>query len=305
MRRTTPKPRRVAGYSAAASHVDSYDYILGDSPTESERLRNQAKLWDPVSHALFDRLALTPGMRVLEVGPGQGSLHLELRRRVRGPVDAVERSSVFAPHVVELCKRDRWAAGRMWQCNLLDAPLPRGHYDVIFARWVFMFLPDPAAHLAKLVAALRPGGVIALQEYHRATLAMVPPLRDWVGFCSADRRFFATQGGDVSVGSRLPTLYREAGLDLIATHPTLQVGHPGSAPWNWLSNYFLGVLDRMVGLPPFTAAAAKRLRKDWLQAAHNPAALAFGPTVLDVIGRKPTSRRKVARSTQSRARRSE
>ncbi|MBP9085023.1 MAG: class I SAM-dependent methyltransferase [Kofleriaceae bacterium] len=286
MRPSKAKPRR-----ASAPRVDSYDYILGDSPTESERLRNQARLWDPVSLALFDRLALAPGMRILEVGPGQGSLHLELRRRVRGPVDAVERSPVFAPHVAELCKRDRLGPGRMWQCDLLDAPLPRAHYDVIFARWVFLFLPDPAAHLAKLVTALRPGGVIALQEYHRATLEMVPPLRDWAAFCVADRSFFASQGGDVSVGSRLPALYREAGLELVETNPTLRVGHPGSATWNWLSDYFLGVMDRMVEFPPFTAAAAKRLRTAWLHAARDPAALAIGPTVLDVVGRKPKSRR--------------
>ena len=66
-----------------------FDYILGDHTREAARLRAQARLWDPVSCALFDRLAIRTGSRVLEVGPGQGSLHLELRRRVGGTVDAV------------------------------------------------------------------------------------------------------------------------------------------------------------------------------------------------------------------------
>ena len=74
----------------------SYRYILGDSAREAARLRAQSKLWDPTAHALYDRIGVKPGWKVLEIGPGQGSLHRELRRRVRGPVDAVERSEVFA-----------------------------------------------------------------------------------------------------------------------------------------------------------------------------------------------------------------
>jgi hypothetical protein len=36
----------------------------------------------------------------------------------------------------------------------LGSALPRAHYDVIFARWVFLFLPDPRAHVRQLAAAL-------------------------------------------------------------------------------------------------------------------------------------------------------
>ncbi len=73
-----------------------YRYLLGDNRREAARLRAQAKLWDPVSHALFNRVGIRSGWRVLEIGPGQGSLHLELRRRVKGPVDFVDQSPVFA-----------------------------------------------------------------------------------------------------------------------------------------------------------------------------------------------------------------
>src|SRR5438270_4919619 len=137
----------------------SYRYLLGDSGGEAARLRAQARLWDPVSHALFDRLGVKKGWRVLEVGPGQGSLHLELRRRVRGPIDAVERSPVFAQHLSRVTARDGLGSGRIWICDLDDADLPRGRYDLIFARWVFLFLPDPARHVRLLADALAPGGV--------------------------------------------------------------------------------------------------------------------------------------------------
>ena len=84
----------------------AYRYLLGDAPTEAERLRFQAKLWDPVTHDLFDRVGLRRGWRVLEIGPGHGSLHMELRKRVHGPVDAVEPSARFRERLARAKTRD-------------------------------------------------------------------------------------------------------------------------------------------------------------------------------------------------------
>src|SRR5207237_10247138 len=125
-------------------------------------LRQQARILGPKALAMFDRLKIKRGWRVLEIGPGQGSLHKELRRRVRGPVDVVERSAAFADGIRRLWRRDGLGDGRLWQSNLIDAALPPNTYDLIFARWVFLFLPDPEAHLRKLAAALTPGGLLAI-----------------------------------------------------------------------------------------------------------------------------------------------
>src|SRR5258707_1222812 len=92
-----------------------HHYLLGDSKREAARLARQAELWDPVAEALFDRLGVSEGWRVLEVGPGQGSLHGKLRQRVKGPLDAVEPSDAFVRRVRKLTKGDGFGAGRIWQ----------------------------------------------------------------------------------------------------------------------------------------------------------------------------------------------
>lgn len=267
--------------------MSTYTYLLGDTRGEAARLRAQAALWDPVSHALFDRLGVRRGWRVLEIGPGQGSLHLELRRRVRGPVDAVERSPAFAARLAALCRRDGFGAGRLWPGDLLDAPLPRAAYDIIFARWVFLFLPKPGDHVRALARALKPGGRLAIQDYHRETLALVPRPDEWDDFFAADLAFFASQGGDGSVGGRLPQLYDEAGLEVAEIVPTVMTGHPGSPVWRWLSAYFLGVMDRYGEFPPFTPGKAARLRRHWLAASRRKSSLLIAPALLDVVGRRP------------------
>lgn len=269
----------------------SYRYLLGDSSREERRLRAQARLWDPTAHALFDRLGVRRGWKVLEVGPGAGSLHLELRRRVAGPIDAIELSSVFAERLRRACARDGRGAGRIWNCALLDADLPRASYDLVFARWVFLFLPDPAGHLRKLARALKPGGLLAIEDYHRRTLSMSPTPADWDAFLAADRAFFATQGGDASIADRLPDLYRRAGLEVVESVPTVKTGAPGSPVWDWLSSYFLGVLPRYGALPPLTPAAARRLARGWRAAARGRGSFLVAPAIVDVVGRRPKARR--------------
>ncbi len=264
-----------------------YRYLLGDSRGEAARLRFQAKLWDPVSLALFDRLAIKPGWKVLEIGPGQGSLHLELRRRVKGPVDAVERSAPFAARLRRLCARDGRGAGTIWECDLIDAPLPQGTYDLIFARWVFLFLPEPEKHLRKLARALKPGGILAIQDYHRKSMALYPPPRDWAALMAADQAFFKTQGGNGNIGGCLPELYKISGLRPETAHATLKTGFPGSPVWRWASWYFLGAMPRLGKLRPFTPAAARRTSAAWRAAARRPESLFVAPAVLDAVARKP------------------
>jgi SAM-dependent methyltransferase len=271
----------------------SYTYLLGDSPTETQRLRAQARLWDPTAHALFDRLKIRRGARARESGPGAGSLHRELRRRVRGPVDAVEPSEAFATGIDRLASRDGFGRGHIWRANLGTVQLPHAHYDVIFARWVFLFLPNPAAHVRQLARALKPGGMLAIQDYQRETFRMIPPPAAWERVLAADRAFFESQGGDASIGARLPALYARAGLELVDITPTVKSGHPGSPVWNWLSAYFLGgVIDRLAGLGGFTAADARQLTREWIAASKQPASLLMGPALIDVIGRRRGRRKK-------------
>ena len=270
----------------------SFTYLLGDAPSEASRLRFQARLWDGTAHALFDRLKVRRGWRVLEVGPGQGSLHMELRRRVRAPVDAIEPSEPFRRRLRQMAARDGFGEGRVWTEYLADADLPANTYDLIFVRWVFLFLPDPAGHIRKLAAALKPGGRLAIQDYFRDTFLMIPTPREWPAFLATDHAFFATQGGDASIACRLPDLYDAAGLEVVDITPNIKSGHPGSDVWKWISTYFFGVMGTLAQVRPFTPAQAERLTRHWLAAAQKKASVLISPALIDVVGRKPAAQRR-------------
>lgn len=268
----------------------TYEYLLGDSSFEVRRLAQQATVWRDMTEGLFDRLGVGPGWKVLEAGAGTGTVLFPLARRVRGRggrADAVERSPRYADYLRRKAARLGLPHVRVFESDILHADLPRARYDLVFARWVFLFLPRVEEHLRKLVSALKPGGLLAIEDYHRDAIGMYPRPPFWEDFVIADRAWFATQGGDLNVAGRLPKLFRKAGLKLVEVAPHIKTGRPGSAVWKWAETYFLTYLGEIAQNKPFSPAKARAFRRGWLAAKRDPDSLFVSPAMLDVVGRKP------------------
>ena len=184
---------------------------------------------------------------------------MHLRRRVLDPWTlSSPRPSLRTRIRLRLSKRDGCGYGEFWQCHLIDTALPRNAYDFIFARWVFLFLPDPDGASEAARRRVETGRTLAIEDYSRWTLRMVPEPPEWENFLKADGAFFATQGGDVNIGGRLPQIYAKAGLDVIDITPTTKYGRPGSAEWEWLTTYFLGVMPQLRDIASVYAEAGDR-----------------------------------------------
>ncbi|MBI5201493.1 MAG: class I SAM-dependent methyltransferase [Elusimicrobia bacterium] len=266
-----------------------YEYILGDSSYEVKRLAFQAGVWRDMTEGLFDRLKVGPGWKCLEVGPGTGTTMLPLARRVRGKggrLDAVERSPRYAEYLRRKTRGKPYAHVRILEGELLDVSLERNAYDFIFARWVFLFLPKVEEHLRHLARALKPGGLLAIEDYHRDPMAIYPRLPTWPLLVTADRAWFASQGGDLNIAGRLPKLFRRVGLKTIEITPHTKVGSPKTDVWRWAEAYFIGYLDQIAKFKPFTPKTAARFKREWLAAKRDPDALFISPMILDVVGRK-------------------
>lgn len=243
-----------------------------------------------MTEALLDRHRVGPGWRCLEAGAGTGTVLLPLASRVRGRggrADAVERSPEFARYLREKIKKRGWSHCRVIQSDILDAELPRNYYDLILARWVFLFLPDVLGHLRRLAAALKPGGILAVEDYHRDGIAMYPPISNWGVMVESDKAWFASQGGDLNIAGKLPGLYRKAGLKLVEVVPHSKAGGPASDVWKWAETYFIGYLGKIAQFKPMTPSGARLFRREWLKRKLNPDSLLISPTMLDVVGRKP------------------
>ena len=108
--------------------------------------------------ALFDRVAVQPRDRVLELAAGPGTLGATWSQLV-GPSGTVVLSDI-APGMVETAHRRNAVLDNV-EVAVLDASAidrPDRSFDVVACRMGLMFTPDPSAALAEIRRVLAPAG---------------------------------------------------------------------------------------------------------------------------------------------------
>ena len=111
------------------------------------------------SEAVFPKLPVRPGDRVLDVGCGFGDTAMKLARIVgpEGEVVGVDCCDAF----LTAAEADREQAG-MENLSFMrgdaEIALPEAEFDFVFARFGTMFFANPVAGLRNMRRALRPGG---------------------------------------------------------------------------------------------------------------------------------------------------
>lgn len=134
------------------------DYVYDQGyADERKRIAGMEALWDPGSKALFDELGISKGWKCLEIGAGGGSL-VEWMAAQGASVLAVDIDTRF----VEPLASDSIEVRRM---DVRTDELPQAEFDLVHARLVLEHLSDRTQILERLVATLRPGGWIVIEDY--------------------------------------------------------------------------------------------------------------------------------------------
>ncbi|MBC3841433.1 methyltransferase domain-containing protein [Streptacidiphilus sp. 4-A2] len=189
-------------------------YLLDNQQSEAGiRFSALAELFDPVTFRHVDRLGIGPGMRCWEVGAGGPSVPAGLAARV-GPTGQVVVTDIdvswtegIAGGVVEVLRHD-----------VAADPPPAEGFDLVHARLVLVHVTERAEALRRMVQALRPGGVLLLEDADPALQPLLCP--DEYGpeqqlanrLRSGFRELMASRGADLGYGRTLPRVLREAGL---------------------------------------------------------------------------------------------
>jgi SAM-dependent methyltransferase len=187
-------------------------YIHGRSPEEVARL---ALLNALLNQGSLRELGLRRGERVVDVGAGQGQLSRAMARAAGRTVVAVERhpdqraeASRLAREAGEEALLDLRAGDA---AALPLAPEERGTFDVAHARFLLEHVPDPAAVVRGMVAAVRPGGRVVLSDDDHALLRLHPEPAGFAPVWEALVRSYDRLGHDPYVGRRLTSLLLDAG----------------------------------------------------------------------------------------------
>ncbi|GAA1847771.1 methyltransferase domain-containing protein [Pseudonocardia ailaonensis] len=198
---------------AATPEGTTAGYTIRGGRTDADRLARQAEVMASASLDFLAGCGARPGAAVLDVGCGDGQVALALARLV-GPGGRVLGVDVD-PEAVAIARRTPAAvAGLDVTFRTGDASVPAGadEFDLAYARLLLSHLVDPMAVVRALRTAVRPGGVVAVEDLFTPALAAeprVPALDDLADIYSATVR---GHGGDPAIGPRLAAHLAAAGL---------------------------------------------------------------------------------------------
>ena len=143
--------------TAGVSDPYWFDNSLSD---EANRLRLLEAIADPRSIRLLSDLGIEPGWRCAELGAGAGSIALWLADQVgdRGSVMAVDRDVTLLAHLGDRSNID------ILETSIETLALPAASLDLIHTRNVLMHIEGADEIITGLVAALRRGGRLLIEE---------------------------------------------------------------------------------------------------------------------------------------------
>lgn len=161
----------------------------------------------------FDRLRVGPGMRLLDLGCGEGRHTREALRR-RATVVALDHGAITGTEGAAAVRGDG-----------LRLPFPDGAFDRVIAAEVLEHVPDDRRAMAELARVLRPGGRVAV-----TVPRWLPERVCWA--LADDYHAPAVPGGHVRIYRRrqLVGRLRRAGLRPLGSHHA----HALHSPYWWL-----------------------------------------------------------------------
>ncbi len=145
------KLRAATTYNAAADHFD-------DAPLQ---------FWARIGKRTIDRLPLSAGARVLDVGCGTGASAIPAAERVGATgqvtgVDLAERLLAIARRKAEA---RRLANLRFDVADMEKLGFPDASFDAVVSVFSIFFVPDMAKQVRELWRMVRPGGYLAITTW--------------------------------------------------------------------------------------------------------------------------------------------
>jgi len=259
-------------------------YVIQGGVEGRERLRVLSRVMRPTTLALLDRVGIPAGAACLDVGCGGGDVTLELARRVapHGRAVGTDIDEVKLALAREEAERQGVENVAFRKADAVG-PLGAGDFDVVYARFLLTHLPDPAAAVAGMRGALKPGGVLVVEDIDFQgyfSYPECPALRRYVElYTEAVRR----RGGDPNIGPRLPLLLLEAGFERVRMSVVQPAGVEGDV--KLINPITMGAIaDAVLADGLATPEEVRRLVGELLDFARDPRTVASVARVVQAWG---------------------
>jgi SAM-dependent methyltransferase len=199
------------------------EYSLATGQAAVRRLTALHRTYSPAGRRILLQAGLKPGMAVADFGCGVGATTRMIAEMV-GPSGHVTGIDLNASQLEQgriLCKQVGVTNASFLQTSATATGLPRNSLDLVYCRFLLLHLVDPAAGLREMIATLKPGGVLVVEDGDLTTAGSVPASSlnlhaDLFG------RLGPVHGLDYSMATRLYHLVKHAGV----SEPEIEIHQP-------------------------------------------------------------------------------
>jgi ubiquinone/menaquinone biosynthesis C-methylase UbiE len=262
------------------------DYVLGTHDEEIARLGLQHRVWRPRVLEAWQAAGIGAGQTVLDLGCGPGYASMDLAELVgpSGRVVAADKSDRFLA-ALQAASRERSLLNIRTQRADLDAgEFPDVTVDRAWCRWIFAFVKDPRAVLARLAAALRPGGVLVLHEYFDyATWRTAPRCRELERFVAAVMDSWRASGGEPDISLSLLPWLGELGFEIRSLRPLVDVISRDDPQWQWLRSFIDVGRRRLADLGQISSSDAESIWTAFTALEAERGTRMITPAVLEIV----------------------
>lgn len=164
--------------------------------------------------AAFVAPFLRPGMRLLDVGCGPGTITVGLASAVApGHATGIDHDAKHIEAAKALAAEQGVANLDFQAGDALALPFDDATFDAVFENNVFTHLAGNAGSAAREARrVLKPGGFLAARDVD-AEAVLWGSINDGIRrFDEFFRRWHALRGSDIDLGKKLPAILREAGF---------------------------------------------------------------------------------------------
>jgi SAM-dependent methyltransferase len=208
----------------------SKQYVIARGEAGWRRLNLLARTMGPTTRAHLDDAGIREGMTCIDVGCGGGHVTQVLAEMV-GPSGRVVGID-FDPVKLAAATAEAEGAGfgniEFRAADVLQWREP-STYDVVYGRFILSHVPDSAGLLANMRDALRPGGVVVLEDIDFSGGFCHPENDGYRRYSELYRAVVERRGGDANLGKRLFELCCAAGFDDVRVR-VVHLVHTGHQP---------------------------------------------------------------------------
>jgi ubiquinone/menaquinone biosynthesis C-methylase UbiE len=265
------------------------DYVLGTHDDEVARLGLQHRVWRSATTECWERVGITHGWRVIDVGAGPGYATADLAEIVgpTGAVLAVERSLRFLEAARERCARRGLSNVEFREGDLMELSLGKIGYDASWCRWVASFVASPQKLIENIAGALRPGGLAIFHEYSDYETFRFMPIKPALeSFSMEVMHSWRASGGEPNIARELPQLLRQAGFRIVEMIPRVRTVSQRDYTWQWPKSFIEINVARLQELGRVTAEWANDVLREFAEVEADANAWFTTPMFLEIVARK-------------------